>query len=66
MNQRYQLAQLNIALPLAPLDTPQLAEFMAGLAPINALLMPAPASSGVCRAPTATPRRSAHLTTTAC
>ena len=37
MNQPYQLAQINIALPLAPLDTPQLAEFMAGLAPINAL-----------------------------
>ncbi len=33
----YQLAQINIALPLAPLDTEQLAGFVAGLAPINAL-----------------------------
>jgi hypothetical protein len=37
MSERYQLAQVNIALPLAPLNTPQLAEFMHGLAPINAL-----------------------------
>ena len=33
----YQLAQVNIALPLAQLDTPQLVAFVDGLAPINAL-----------------------------
>ncbi len=33
----YHLAQLNIARMLAPLDTPQMADFMAGLPEINAL-----------------------------
>jgi hypothetical protein len=33
----YHLAQINIARLLAPLDDPQLAEFVANLAPINAL-----------------------------
>lgn len=33
----YQLAQVNIAVPRAPLDTPLLADFMAALVPINAL-----------------------------
>lgn len=33
----YDLAQVNIALPLEPLDTPRLADFMAWLEPINAL-----------------------------
>lgn len=39
----FQLAQVNIALPREPLDTPLLAEFVAALAPINAL---ADASTG--------------------
>lgn len=33
----YHLAQVNVAMPLAPLDSPQLADFMAQLAPINRL-----------------------------
>lgn len=33
----YQLAQLNIASMIAPLDSPTMAEFVAQLAPINAL-----------------------------
>jgi hypothetical protein len=33
----YELAQANIALPRAPLDAPLLADFVAALAPINAL-----------------------------
>lgn len=33
----FQLAQLNIALPLEPLDTPLLAEFVAALEPVNAV-----------------------------
>lgn len=36
------LAQLNIALPVAPLDGPELAGFMAGLVPVNALAEAAP------------------------
>lgn len=32
----YELAQLNIARLSAPLDSPQLADFVAGLAPVNA------------------------------
>jgi hypothetical protein len=31
----FHLAQLNIALPLEPLDTPLLAEFMEALEPVN-------------------------------
>ncbi len=38
----WHLAQINIARPLAPLDSPQLAEFMAMLDPINALAESAP------------------------
>jgi hypothetical protein len=34
---RYQLAQVNVARLLAPLDDPQLAEFVANLEPVNAL-----------------------------
>jgi heme-degrading monooxygenase HmoA len=34
--QGFQLAQLNIALPREPLDTPLLADFVAALAPVNA------------------------------
>ena len=34
---RYQLAQVNIGRLLAPVDSPQIAEFMAALDPINAL-----------------------------
>ena len=37
-----QLAQVNIALPLAPLDTPLLAEFLAALEPVNAAADAAP------------------------
>ena len=37
-----QLAQVNIALPLAPLDAPLLAEFMAALEPVNAAADAAP------------------------
>jgi hypothetical protein len=33
----WQLAQLNIARPLQPLDTPALADFVAALQPVNAL-----------------------------
>jgi hypothetical protein len=40
---RFHLAQVNIALPREPLDTPLLAEFVAALAPVNAA---AEASSG--------------------
>jgi hypothetical protein len=36
-NDTYQLAEVNIALLRAPLDTPQLADFVAALEPINAL-----------------------------
>lgn len=39
---RYQLAQLNIATLLAPLDSPQLADFVANLERINALAEAAP------------------------
>jgi hypothetical protein len=38
----YRLAQLNIARMLAPLDSPQMAEFVARLAPINALAEASP------------------------
>jgi len=33
----YHLAEINIALPVEPLDSPRLAEFVAALEPINAL-----------------------------
>lgn len=36
-NRAYDLAQVNIALPLEPLDTPLLADFVAALEPVNAL-----------------------------
>ena len=39
---RYHLAQLNIASLAAPLDSPQLADFVANLAPINALAEASP------------------------
>ena len=39
---RYHLAQLNIARLLAPLDSPQLAGFVAQLAEVNALADAAP------------------------
>lgn len=38
----YELAQVNIALLRAPLDSPELADFVAGLAPVNALAERAP------------------------
>jgi hypothetical protein len=34
--QQYQLAQINVGLPVEPLDSAALAEFVAGLAPVNA------------------------------
>ena len=39
---RYELAQINIARLLAPLDTPQLADFVAALDPVNATAEAAP------------------------
>jgi Domain of unknown function (DUF3291) len=36
------LAQLNVAVPVAPLDGPELADFMANLEPVNALADAAP------------------------
>ena len=41
-NNGYELAQLNIGRILAPLDTPQLADFVGGLEHINALAEAAP------------------------
>jgi hypothetical protein len=38
----WQLAQLNIAMPLEPLDAPRLADFVAELEPVNALADAAP------------------------
>jgi hypothetical protein len=38
----YHLAQINVARMLAPLDTPQMQAFVAGLEPINALADAAP------------------------
>lgn len=38
----WQLAQLNIALPVEPLDAPALVDFVAALAPVNALADAAP------------------------
>ncbi|WP_375738534.1 DUF3291 domain-containing protein [Pseudomonas boanensis] len=37
MSQHYELAQVNIAWMKAPLDTPQMADFVANLEPVNAL-----------------------------
>ena len=42
MTDAYELAQLNIGRPLGPLDSDVMAEFVAGLAPINALADAAP------------------------
>jgi Domain of unknown function (DUF3291) len=39
---RYHLAQVNIALPIEPLGSSRLAEFVAGLEPVNALADGAP------------------------
>ena len=39
---RHHLAQVNVARPLAPLDTPLLADFMAALEPVNARADAAP------------------------
>lgn len=38
----WHLAQLNIALPMEPLDAPALADFLASLAPVNAIAEAAP------------------------
>ncbi len=38
----WHLAQLNVARPLAPIDSPKLAEFVAQLAPVNALAEASP------------------------
>ena len=42
MSRNWQIAQVNIALPREPLDTPALAEFVAELEPVNALADSAP------------------------
>jgi len=42
MSGRWQIAQVNIALPREPVDSPALAEFVANLEPINALADQAP------------------------
>jgi hypothetical protein len=42
MSGGWQIAQVNIALPREPLDTPALAEFVAELEPVNALADSAP------------------------
>ena len=46
---RFQLAQINIARMVAPLTDPVMSEFVANLAPINALAEAARGSSGVSR-----------------
>jgi hypothetical protein len=38
----FQLAQVNIGLPVAPLDSTELAEFVAALEPVNAVADAAP------------------------
>jgi hypothetical protein len=42
MGERWWIAQVNIALPREPLDSPALAEFVANLEPVNALADGAP------------------------
>ncbi len=42
MTADWQIAQLNVAIPRRPLDSPALAEFVAALAPVNALADAAP------------------------
>jgi hypothetical protein len=42
MSEEFTIAQVNIALPREPLDTPALAEFVANLEPVNALADAAP------------------------
>ena len=42
MNTRWHIAQINIALPREPLDSPGLAEFVANLEPVNAIADAAP------------------------
>ena len=37
MEQQYHLAQFNLAIPVAPLNSPEMVEFMNGLATINSL-----------------------------
>jgi Domain of unknown function (DUF3291) len=45
----FHLAQINVALPKAPVDSPVLEESVAALDPINALADGTPDSSGGCR-----------------
>ena len=42
MTADWQIAQLNVAIPRRPLDSPALSEFVAALAPVNALADAAP------------------------
>jgi hypothetical protein len=42
MSAAFELAQMNVALPLAPLDSPLMAEFMASLDRVNALAEASP------------------------
>ena len=46
MDSRFELAQVNVARLLAPLDSPEIAEFVALLEPINRLADHSPGSSG--------------------
>ena len=57
------IAQVNIALPREPLDSPALAEFVANLEPVNALADAAPGLRLAARGRAATRPRSAPSTT---
>ena len=58
----HQLAQINVARLLAPIDAPETADFVAALAPVNAGRMLRPASSGGCRRSRATRPPCRHST----
>jgi hypothetical protein len=60
----HHLAQVNIALPVAPLGSPALAGFVAALDEATRSPTRRRASSGGCRPRTATPPRSAPSVTT--
>ena len=60
----FHLAQVNVALPQAPLDTPELAEFVAALDVVNAAADAAEEFVGACRPTRATRRGSGRSGTT--
>ena len=62
---RFQLAQLNIALPREPLDRPLLADFVAAIAPVNAAADASPGFVWRLPRPMATQPRSAPSATIA-